>query len=310
MAERVVITGGAGFIGSHLARRCVAEGLDVHLIVRPSSSLHRLAGEIDRLTVHTADLGDEPRLRALLARIAPDRVFHLAARTRGADAADTLADARNLLLLLQLLAEQDRPPSVVVRTGSIAEYGTGPLPYREDQHEEPETPYAVAHVIGTEQLRRLASMLTFPVVTVRLALVYGPGQSEDFLIPAMIRRCLEGQPLTVRHPDDRRDLLHIDDAVEGLMQLSEAKLMGHTVVNLATGEAPSMREAAKLVLAATGADPALVTLSDTQPGRTPSELRAAPDLAQSLVGWKAALNLADGIEKTVSAMRSHDRIAA
>src|SRR3546814_5606279 len=102
MAERVVITGGAGFIGSHLARRCVAEGLDVHLFVRPSSSLHRLAGEIDRLTIHTADLGDEPRLRALLARIAPDRVFHLAARTRGADATDTLADARNLLLLLQL----------------------------------------------------------------------------------------------------------------------------------------------------------------------------------------------------------------
>src|SRR3546814_1762150 len=92
MAERVVITGGAGFIGSHLARRCVAEGLDVHLFVRPSSSLHRLAGEIDRLTIHTADLGDEPRLRALLARIAPDRVFHLAARTRGADATDTRSE--------------------------------------------------------------------------------------------------------------------------------------------------------------------------------------------------------------------------
>src|SRR3546814_11080573 len=81
------------------------------------------------------------------------------------------------------MAEQDRPPRAVVRTGSIAEYGTGPLPYREDQHEEPETPYAVTHVIGTEQLRRLASILPFPVVTVRLALVYGPGQSEDFLIP-------------------------------------------------------------------------------------------------------------------------------
>src|SRR3546814_19676099 len=91
------------------------------------SSDLRLAGEIDRLTIHTADLGDEPRLRALLARIAPDRVFHLAARTRGADATDTLADARNLLLLLQLMAEQDRPPRAVVRTGSIAEYGTGPL---------------------------------------------------------------------------------------------------------------------------------------------------------------------------------------
>src|SRR3546814_16839953 len=101
------------------------------------------------------------------------------------------------------MAEQDRPPRAVVRTGSIAEYGTGPLPYREDQHEEPETPYAVTHVIGTEQLRRLASILPFPVVTVRLALVSGPGQSEDFLLPAMIRRVLEGKPLTVTPPAHR-----------------------------------------------------------------------------------------------------------
>src|SRR3546814_15158544 len=101
--------------------------------------------------------------------------------------------------------------------------------------------YAVTHVIGTEKLRRLAAILPFPVVTVRLAPVYGPGQSEDFLIPAMIRRCLEGQPLTVRHPDDRRDLLHIDDAVHGLMQLSAHKLMGHTDVNLSTGDAPRLR---------------------------------------------------------------------
>src|SRR3546814_4992508 len=116
------------------------------------------------------------------------------------------------------MAEQDRPPRAVVRTGSIAEYGTGPLPYREDQHEEPETPYAVTHVIGTEQLRRLASILPFPVVTVRLALVYGPGQSEDFLIPAMIRRCLEGQPLTVRHP---RSEEHTSE-LQSLMRISYA----------------------------------------------------------------------------------------
>src|SRR3546814_15465628 len=89
------------------------------------------------------------------------------------------------------MAEQDRPPRAVVRTGSIAEYGTGPLPYREDQHEEPETPYAVPHVIGTEQLRRLASILPFPVVTGRRALVHGPGHSEGFLLPAMIPRRLE-----------------------------------------------------------------------------------------------------------------------
>src|SRR3546814_19954679 len=76
------------------------------------------------------------------------------------------------------MAEQDRPPRAVVRTGSIAEYGTGPLPYREDQHEEPATPYAGPHVIGTEQLRRSASILHFPVVTVRMEHGYGPGQER------------------------------------------------------------------------------------------------------------------------------------
>src|SRR3546814_16899140 len=111
MAERVVITGGAGFIGSHLARRCVAEGLDVHLFVRPSSSLHRLAGEIDRLTIHTADLGDEPRLRALLARIAPERVSPLAARTPGPAAPAHHPMPPTQLPLLPLFTQQTHPPS-------------------------------------------------------------------------------------------------------------------------------------------------------------------------------------------------------
>src|SRR3546814_12904453 len=115
--------------------------------------------------------------------------------------------------------------------------------------------YAVTHVIGTEKLRRLAAILPFPVVTVRLALAYGPGQSEDFLIPAMIRRRLEGQPLTVRHPDDRRDLLTIDDAADGRLQLSAAKMMGQNDVNQVHGEVPNMSDAAKTALTAPGAGP-------------------------------------------------------
>ena len=119
-SERILITGGSGFIGACLARRLVAEGHDVHLLLRPQANLWRLAGLEGRFTIQRADLGDAPAVSRAVQACRPGLVFHLA--THGAypfqkDRADILVT--NLLGTANLLAAlENHDYRALVHTGS------------------------------------------------------------------------------------------------------------------------------------------------------------------------------------------------
>ena len=81
----------------------------------------------------------------------------------------------------------------MIRAGSLAEYGLAPLPTREEAREEPVTVYGASLVAATHFVGALQSRLPFSVATARLALVYGPSQSIDYLVPLLITRCLAGK---------------------------------------------------------------------------------------------------------------------
>jgi nucleoside-diphosphate-sugar epimerase len=301
----ILVTGGAGFVGSHLIGACLAAGQRVHTVVRPGSSAARLARYGDAVIVHRFDLRSASDLEACIRDIAPETVFHLASEPRRRelpDLADVSAgivgDLQVFVDLLRVLAAAPTPPKVLLRAGSLAEYGGAEPPFREGDREQPLNAYSAAHVAGTHYAAALQPRLPFPVLTGRLALVYGPSQSTEFLIPLLIERCLAGIPIEIRRPDDRRDLIFVDDAVDGLLRLASSDVDGGTVVNIARGIAPTMREVADLVLAATGADPGLVRYAeDAAPNGAPVLLCSA-EKARLLLGWAAQTKLADGIAAT------------
>ncbi|WP_426166626.1 NAD-dependent epimerase/dehydratase family protein [Sandarakinorhabdus sp. DWP1-3-1] len=302
----MLVTGGAGFIGARLAQALVDRGDTVHLLVRPTTDLWRIAGLAGRAAVHVvADDSDLPRL---LDAAAPEHVYHLAATTRApagpdmGDVADSLADLNRLMALVVAAARSRRPPRLLVRAGSLAEYGPGPAPFVESQREQPLTPYAAMLVAGTVNLAMLRPRLPFAAVTARLALVYGPGQSTQFLLPALIRNCLAGLPTFLDRPCDRRDLLFIDDAVTGLLRFGTAAGALPPVVNLATGKAPQMIEVASMVTEAVGASPALVGMGDPRPAGGVAYLCGSTALAADHLGWRARTDLPAGIAATVAAM--------
>ncbi|MDK1374230.1 MULTISPECIES: NAD(P)-dependent oxidoreductase [unclassified Sinorhizobium] len=312
--SRILITGGAGFVGSHLARACVAAGHEVHLIIRPGSDDRRiedLRGEIIR---HNFDLQSETALKHCFSDVSPEQIFHLAARPRRAEAAD-LSDVRDgmreqvqvLIGLLSAAAGAARPPKTMIRTGSLAEYGAASAPFQEDMREIPVNAYGAELVAATHLLGALQRRLPFPVVTARLALVYGASQSTAYLLPWLITRCLAGEASMVRNPQDRRDLIHVDDAVGGLLRLAEAQLPGGTIINIATGFAPAMRDVARLIIAETGADPMLVSYGPADGSSGIPDFRAATALARSLLGWSASTPLAEGLVETVAWYREQTR---
>ena len=122
------------------------------------------------------------------------------------------------------------------------------------------------------------------------------------MVPALVRACLDGKSFHVSHPSHRRDLIYIDDVVDALIVLAGKERSACTIINIATGIAPTMRDVAGHVIEATGADPALVTFSDPAQEGGFSELRSSVGRARALLGWTAETSLRYGIERTVAAM--------
>lgn len=305
---RVLIFGGTGFIGSHLAQYCLACGDDVSIAARPGSNPWRLAGLRQRLAIHTAALLDRTALLRLFDTVRPDHVFYLAAQTRRppepdfSDAATGInEDLFNLLSVLSAAASSTAVPAAFVRAGSLAEYGNGPAPFVETQREKPLNAYAATMTAGTHFAQMLQPRLAYPAIHARLALCYGPGQSNDFLIPTLIDNCLAGRPTVLRRPNDRRDLIYVKDVVAGLRKLAEARLPGGTVVNLATGIAPTMTEVAEHVVRALGVRQDLIVRDESpaQPDTTPF-LCGSAALAHELSGWVAETGFAEGLRVTVN----------
>ncbi len=309
---RILITGGAGFIGSHLVTACIAAGNEVHAIVRPGSDDRRLRHEVipdggARLLRHELDLLDDASLHRCVAAVQPELIFHLAARPRRPESPD-FEDARQtvsedllgLIGLLDAAAAARFPPRRLVRTGSLAEYGAAPSPYDETCREAPLTPYAAGLVAATQYCAALARRLPFPTATARLALTYGPAQSPEYLLPLLIQRCLDGAPVLIRHPLDRRDLVHVDDVVDALLRLGTASVPNAAILNIASGVAPTMRALADLVLEHTGADPSLISYGADADSSGAADFRGTTGRARAWLDWKPRTALAEGIAGTVA----------
>lgn len=308
-----LVTGANGFIGSHLVRELVSRGADVHAVARTSSSLDRLQPLCKAVTLHRLDLRDQAALDRCITAVGPQKVFHLAAETRdpGTKSLSALrqsfADYINPLLhLLELLAGTASPPQIVVRAGTIAEYGRAQRPFRENRREYPLSPYGARMLAATQFCEMLGSTLPFPVQTARLALTYGEGQSRSFLLPALIEACRMERPIKILRPDDRRDLIHVRDVVDALIKLGDSGSAEGATVNVASGVAPSMREVADRVIAISGCDPGLVTFGSADPHVPRSVLLSSPAKARSEFGWSASISLDEGLRMMLdSPLRGH-----
>jgi len=311
-SRRVLITGGSGFVAAHLVRRCLARGDDVHVMVRATASLWRLSDVIERITVHIVEFSDAAGLARCFEAAGPDEVFHLAVNTRASagpgfqGVLGSLEDLANLLALVSAAAATPHPPRALIRAGSIAEYGFGAHASHEDQREAPVTAYAASLVAGTHCLQALSSALPFRVSSARLALIYGAGQSESFFIPYCLRRLSNYEHVTVARPRDRRDLLYIDDAIEGLLAVAANEQSSGGVFNLATGLAPETGEVATMIAKALGAPTTLISKVPNSP-EAPAILLASPQRTMKMLKWQAKTTLLEGLARTVEKWSPADR---
>ena len=301
IAMRCVVTGGCGFIGSHIVDALIRDGCEVAVIDDLSTgNLEYLNPAAELVEGSVAD-GD-------LVRSATEGatwVFHLAALPRVQQSVDDpigthAINVNGTLNVLQAARENGVERVVVSSSSSV--YGDQETHLMtEDLPPNPMSPYGLHKLIGEQYADLFASLFGLQVVSLRYFNVYGPRQSAEgayaLVIPHFLRLRNEGKPLTIYGDGQQtRDYVHIDDVVRANMHAASSELpMGRAVaLNVGSGEETSVNEIAEMV----GGE---VEHIFPNPRGAFEELRKCADTsrAKSVISWEPGIGLAEGIKSVL-----------
>lgn len=306
----MLVTGGAGFIGSNLVRRLVARHPAWQVTVLDALTY---AGNLDNLP---GSWRDDPRFRfvhgnirngALVEELTAqsDVVVHLAAEThvpRSLHDNVVFVETDVLGTQTMLNAALRHPVERFVHVSTSEVYGTAAaVPMTEDHPLNPTTPYAGAKAGADRLAYSYHCTYGLPCVIVRPFNTYGPYQHLEKAIPRFVSAALTGSPLTV-HGDgsNSRDWVFVEDLCDGLERVVLADLarVNGQVLNLGTGVDTSIRAIAEMIVDGTGRPRSLLTFSEDRPGQVRRHIAGAARAAE-LLGWRASTPLAEGLARTI-----------
>jgi nucleoside-diphosphate-sugar epimerase len=304
---RYVVTGGAGFIGSHIAQALAEQGHEVVVLDDLSTGhLHNLAAFRDRIEFVEGSVCDLPLLQELCE--GTDVVFHQAALASvPRSVADPLAsnEANVTGTLKVLLAARDRKVRRVVYAASSSAYGDSEvLPKREDMPAKPLSPYAITKYVGELYGQVFTDLYDLPTIGLRYFNVFGARQDPQSqyaaVIPLFITRFLAGEaPLIHGDGGQSRDFTYIENVVQANLRAAEAPAAADgRVYNVACGEAITVEELCLRIRDLVGVD------LDPQygPPRAGDVRHSLADIgaARELLGYDPQVDLAAGLARTVA----------
>ena len=298
---RCVVTGGCGFIGSHIVDALIRDGCDVAVIDDLSTGNREYLNPAAELVEGSVADGD-------LVRAATEGatwVFHLAALPRVQQSVDDpigthAINVNGTLNVLQAARENGLERVVVSSSSSV--YGDQDTHLMtEDLPANPMSPYGLHKLIGEQYADLFATLFGLQVVSLRYFNVYGPRQSAEgayaLVIPHFLRLRDEGKPLTIYGDGQQtRDYVHIEDVVRANMHAANSELpVGRAVaLNVGSGEETSVNEIAEMV----GGE---VEHIIPNPRGAFEELRKCADTsrAKSVISWEPRIHLAEGIKSVL-----------
>lgn len=308
MKKRLIVTGGAGFIGSHIASRLISEGFDVLILDNLSTGKEgNIPGKADFIKL---DLGKESSYDRL-KDFSCLAVFHLAGQSSGeASFRDPFYDLESHAMSTFWLLDWCRKKRVsrFVYASSMAVYGDPAyLPVDEGHPFQPKTFYGSAK-IAAEAYVRLYQTLGVDTTIFRMFSVYGPGQDLENraqgILSIYLSYLMEGAPIVVKGSPDRfRDLVYIDDVVDAwATALDDPRSYGKTY-NIATGKKTRVRDMIALLAAAFGHADYPVEYRSGTPG---DQFGIIGDISliRRELGWEPKIPLSEGLARMANdAMR-------
>ena len=306
---KILVTGGAGFIGSHLVERLLADGHEVAILddfndfYDPEIKRGNIAAVADKITVHKADLRDASAVNAVFHSGKFETVIHLAARagvrpsiTQPQLYYDTNVDGTLHLLEAARAVGIDR----FIFASSSSVYGLAKtVPFSEDLHlTQTVSPYAATKIAGEFLCSTYSHLYRMRIVVLRFFTVYGPRQRPDLAIHQFTRRISEGQAIDqFGDGTTRRDYTYIDDIIQGVMASLGYDGPLFDIFNLGESETIPLKDLIAAIEETLGRK-ATINLLPEQPGDVPLTC-ADISKARRLLGYEPTTPLRVGLPRFV-----------
>lgn len=292
--KKVVVVGGAGFIGSHVADALVERGFNVHVIDNLSGGKKENINP--KVFFHKADIRNLEEIKPIIK--GAKFVFHLAALPRVQYSIEHPAETHEVNVTGTqnvLIAAREGGVKRVIYSASSSAYGDQPtMPLVETMTPNPKSPYGLHKYVGEVYMRVWSAVYNLETVSLRYFNVYGPRINPDGAYPLAIGKFLKqrqaGKPLTIWGDGTQtRDFTHVRDVVKANLLAAESDKVGKgEVINIGAGKNFSINKIAELIGGPTIHEPARLEPHDTL---------ADNSLAKKLLGWKPEVSLEEGINE-------------
>lgn len=294
---RVLLTGGAGFIGSHLARLLVSEGHDVTAIVRPETDRWRIRDIEKRLRIVEGDLRDLGALTETVRASRPEICVHLAWHgwSGKPTAQDNISSLSVSLELLRMMSGIGCNRFVSV--GTCFEYDLDHDRLQETTPLRPHDLYGACKKSLFEVAQEFSRLTGVEVLMPRVFYSYGPREDPRRLVSSIMLSLLNGEAARVTPGQQVRDYLHVEDVASAIWSAARSGLVG--AVNIASGEPVTIATVARRIGDLLGT-PDLVHLGalDYRPNE-PMRILGDPSVLRDDVGWSPRFDLDSGLAQTL-----------
>ena len=302
--RRVLVTGAAGFLGSHLVPRLIDGGAEVCALDHAGA---RCWGLIERAGLRAAIRADVRSLAdgAHDHVLGPlDAIVHLAA----VGVVGEVPDVRDLVMtnvdgVLAVLLAAQRLRVRLIHCGSCFEYGAG-SGWKEDALPAPTTEYGAAKAAGWLIAQSFSRRTGLALVSLRPFTIYGPMEPAGRLIPSVVSRALAGRPIDLTPGDQARDFVYVEDVADAFIAAVTTSTGVGGTFNVCTGTAVTVRDVVERVLRLTGSGS--VARFGALPYRATElpVLSGDPARAEQGLGWRARVSLDEGLDRTIAWFRA------
>ena len=299
--KKVLITGGGGFIGSHLVKRMLAEGAKVFVIERKDSNLWRIKKEEKELSIYSGDIRHATQVDKFIKGAQPDYVFHLAAYGVDSEQRQYITAAEvNIMGTLNILNSlKDIGCEKFINMGSCAEYGD----YKEVMYEEmkpiPVSIYGSTKACSTILSHQIAYENNMSIVTLRPFGIFGEGEETHKIFCHIIMSIIENKEVKLTLCEQYRDYCYVENIVDGLMMAAVDKNIKNEIFNIGSGESYPLKHYVNLIFK--NIDTKMKPIYGAIQYRKNEMWNPKPDInkIKKMLNWKPRISLEEGLVRTI-----------